>query len=262
MRVTFDSNIWFKLVDPARFGKDPATAQITQARDRIDRGELIPCMAETVFTLEPIERKLRAEFFGSYRPSFRMTVRDAQGNVLADEVTIGGPNHPGVHPVVEPLLESAVRAGFKLLRCPRPGLARPKLRDEWFWAESDDERAERQRVYFACVRAIEKRGAGIAHVKRIASPFMQPGDAWYEALVSVPQDQHKAVAEAIAEWADADALAAHIAYRNDYFCTRDVASKAGVGSILDADNRTWLASAYGVKIIAPEELDILPQAGA
>jgi len=170
-------------------------------------------------------------------------------------VTTGDPAHPGVHAVVEPLLESAVAAGFRLLRCPRPGLARPALRDEWFLPEAEDERIERQRVYFECVRAIEQRGAGIAHVKQIASPYMKAGDAWYEALASVPPDKYKAVAEAIAEWADADALAAHIAYRNDYFCTRDVASKAGVGSVLAADNRSWLASAYGVKIISPEDLN-------
>jgi hypothetical protein len=58
----------------------------------------------------------------------------------------------------------------------------------------------------------------------------------------------------IAEWADGDAIAAHIAYGNDYFCTRDAAKKAGPTSILSARNREWLLREYGARVIAPGDL--------
>jgi hypothetical protein len=37
----------------------------------------------------------------------------------------------------------------------------------------------------------------------------------------------------VSEWADGDAVAAHIAYGNDIFCTQDQGKSAGGPSILD-----------------------------
>jgi hypothetical protein len=56
------------------------------------------------------------------------------------------------------------------------------------------------------------------------------------------------------EWADGDSIAAHIAYGNDVFCTHDRSKSAGRKSILDADNREWLAERYNVEFATIEEL--------
>ncbi len=60
------------------------------------------------------------------------------------------------------------------------------------------------------------------------------------------------VARAVAEWADADSIAAHYAYRNDFFCTLDSAkaeTKRGDPAISDADNRAWLSENFGIRFV-------------
>jgi hypothetical protein len=62
-------------------------------------------------------------------------------------------------------------------------------------------------------------------------------------------------------------LAAHVAYSNDvflygrpffvrktFFCTEDQGKSASGGSILDADDRLWLAVTYNVKFATIGEL--------
>jgi hypothetical protein len=63
----------------------------------------------------------------------------------------------------------------------------------------------------------------------------------------------KQLSAACAEWADAETVSAHIAYRNDVLCTNDRGRNAGV-SILDAINRAWLASTYGVRFMTVSDL--------
>jgi hypothetical protein len=66
--------------------------------------------------------------------------------------------------------------------------------------------------------------------------------------------EENAVNRAIAEWADADSVAAHVGYGIDLFCTEDVGKSAGAPSVLDQANRTWLQATYGVKFVTISEL--------
>jgi hypothetical protein len=55
---------------------------------------------------------------------------------------------------------------------------------------------------------------------------------------------------AVAEWSDADSIGAHYAYNNNLFCTLDVAAgegRLGDLAILDAVNREWLSSNFGIR---------------
>jgi hypothetical protein len=62
------------------------------------------------------------------------------------------------------------------------------------------------------------------------------------------------IEKAFAESADGDFVAAHIAFGNDYLCTDDRGISAAAASIFDANNRSWLKSQYGVKIVSAQEL--------
>ncbi|PPJ63968.1 hypothetical protein [Cuspidothrix issatschenkoi] len=61
--------------------------------------------------------------------------------------------------------------------------------------------------------------------------------------------------KAFAEWADGDAIAFHIAYSNEYFCTRDQGKNVGQGSVMSKKNRKWLEEDYSIKFISPEDLE-------
>ena len=71
-------------------------------------------------------------------------------------------------------------------------------------------------------------------------------------MLSTAKDIHETreVGRAVAEWSDADSIGAHYAYNNHLFCTLDVAAgegRRGDPAILDADNREWLSSNFGIK---------------
>jgi len=58
---------------------------------------------------------------------------------------------------------------------------------------------------------------------------------------------------ACAEWADAETVAAHIAYQNDVLCPNDRGRNAGA-SILDEINQAWPSSTYGVQCLTVGDL--------
>ena len=82
-----------------------------------------------------------------------------------------------------------------------------------------------------------------------------PSDrVWYEAFIRVPESEKHFVHKAVAEWADGDSIAAHIAHQIHYFCTRDHGVGAGTSSILSPTNRNALSERFGVIFVIPEEL--------
>src|SRR5271165_5471417 len=93
---------------------------------------------------------------------------------------------------------------------------------------------------------------GSARAEKLAARFPRPAmGPWFNAL-GAAKDIHekREVARAVAECADADSIAAHYAYVNDFFCTLDAAkaeTKRGEPAVFDADNRAWLTENFGVQ---------------
>ena len=66
--------------------------------------------------------------------------------------------------------------------------------------------------------------------------------------------ERRKVWAAINEWADGDAIAAHVGHGNDLFCTHDYGKSSGPQSALHPTHRTWLKEAFGVEFVTPLEL--------
>lgn len=81
---------------------------------------------------------------------------------------------------------------------------------------------------------------------------------WFRALGAARHIHEKReVARAIAEWADADSVAAHYAYGNDIFCTLDggkAETRRGEPAVLDANNRVRLTKEFGIQFSTLGEL--------
>jgi hypothetical protein len=92
-----------------------------------------------------------------------------------------------------------------------------------------------------------KLGLGKLTAEEIANPTL-----WFAGLSRV--DGTKKVKQAIAEWADGDAVAAHYGYGMDLFCTRDYGKNNGGPSVLDENNRAWLQNEYGIKFASLVEI--------
>lgn len=255
--VTFDTNVWQLVSCPGDFSQDPSITAIQKINDAIKAGNVSGCLSELVFTLEAIKKADRREFFSRYKMKTNTSITEMPDGTIKLSLAVGPDTsaHPGNNEWLSKYLRDALQFGFKLIHCPRVGgVKNPDLDDSYFLVQSDDMAHTRNELYAKIGREIEARGAGIHHVKEIAKKYINPPQRWQDGLRTAPASEDKVIAKAVAEWADGDSVAAHIAYGINYFCTRDVASGAGAQSVFSAGNRAWLQSTYNVKFVTPDEL--------
>jgi hypothetical protein len=250
MKITFDSNVWRKISSPEQFPNDTSYKDFKNIRKAIDEKRIIPFLCETVFTLEAIERKNRQDFFSSYKP-VRNISQELEGDQIKLSISIE-PNksaHPGNNSYLESHLQDAVAIGFQIIKLPRvAGVVNPDI-EQYFYKYED--LGAYQSKAFEIARKIESKGAGFYHVKELGEKY---NDDWVTGIRQAPKSEEGNIATAVAEWADGDSVACHIAVGGDYFCTRDTAKKAGGKSIFSQKNLEWLKMDYDFHVISPEEL--------
>ena len=240
MRISFDSNAWEKIFDPA----DQAW---TSVRTALAEKRVEGFISEAGFRIEAIRKNERAAYFKepAMDVSFPLSVVLRDGKPYIHLMSIG-PNddrHPGLPDIQSRKLKSALDAGIRLMRAaawlglPSPaGICDPALFAQA--ADGDSERIQRQ---IDTLARIDARGVGKA--------AFDAAGGWNGMA---PEDEKK-FRKACAEWADGEFVAAHIAYRNDILCTNDQARAAG-RSVLDPTNRAWLSAEFGVRFATLEEL--------
>lgn len=260
LRVTFDSNVWRKVASPERFQKDPSRQVYELLHCAVKEQRIIGLLPETIFNLETIQTKQRQQFFGNYRPSIESQVVSATDEGIHMRVKIG-PDlnaHPGNSAYHNIHLADALSIGFRLLSAPRVALPRsPDIKREYFFEEDSDKVGARLDRYHAAGREIEALGCGMAHIRALGQRYARTGEIFLDGLRSVPESEKHLISKAIAEWADGDAIAAHIGYEADFFCTHDQGISAGSDSILSAKFRQIIAAKYGVRFVLPDELATL-----
>jgi hypothetical protein len=253
MLVTFDSNVWRAAANPSRFPNNPEYAGLVKIKGALDSGAIVGVLCETVFTLEGIARAHRKNFLAAYRPEVNIREEELPDGMVKLGFSLGpeGSAHPGNNSYLSSHLADALAVGFKLMRCPRmAGVQNGDLKDEWF-CPSSNEYANR---FGEVGRRLEAAGAGIALIKTIGNKYAAPNEPWFAGLARAPASEDMPIAKAVAEWADADSVAAHVANGNAFFCTNDAAVAAGAASTFSAANRLWLEADYGVKFLSPTQL--------
>lgn len=263
LKVTFDSNTYRRAVNPSRFPRDAKARELRKINAALKDGRIVGYLSETLATLEGVQNAQRGAYFASVAPKITRALKtSADGkSKLGFVVEADDSLHPGLHPVVARWIAEADSLGLQFLRAPRIGSPRPTelLYQTNFAKEgADSERQKRLDRFMEVARAIETRGVGIARLKVIAAQIKaRTGSSgpWYSALNDERDEQERREIErAVAEWADGDAIAAHIAYGIDVFCSEDRAQNASSPSIFDASNRAWLQLTYGIRIVSLEEL--------
>jgi hypothetical protein len=249
LRVTFDTNTFDKVVRPTVYAGDPHYSECTAIHEALKRGDVLGFISETIIVLEGIGKDDRASVFGTTN----VQSRTEQVSDDTFEITLT-PQQPARKPVHAKQTERFVEAfnlGFRLLGAPRIGV--PRVEGDFYVSEADEALTERLDRFVTLARAMEARGLGHPRVLAIARCWAAraPNEPWYRVLGKA-QDIHETrkVARAVAEWSDADSVAAHYGYGNDLFCTVDVAAgegRRGDAAILDVENRRWLSSNYSIK---------------
>jgi hypothetical protein len=238
MRVSFDSNAWEKIFDPA-------DRDWTNIRFALATNQIAGFISEASFRIEAIRKNERASYFAApaMRVQFSVVERDGRPHI---QMTMGPDDarHPGLPEIQSAKLKRALDAGVRLMRTASWfGLPRPvEIGDPAHFVRTADE-DNREQCQTNALARIEARGVGRA--------AFEAAGGWQDAG-GLLQDE-KRFRKACAEWADGEFVAAHIAYRNDILCTNDQAHAAG-RSILDPVNRAWLTAEFGVRFATLDEL--------
>ena len=243
MNVTFDSNVWEKVIDEDDH-------HFVKIKHKIRTGEIRPYICEIALSLEAIEKKLRAEFFKSYEPSIKFEYLPTEDGTVRMRMCIEPNNelHPGLHPKLRDKLLEARDLGFRVLRMTRFGTVRPKdIPDDMYVCI--DEFWKYAEPLASCSEYIAALGCGQAAYNQLKERF----NLFDSDRTGIPSEFEKRFQEAVAEWVDGDALSAHYASGNELFCTDDKARNAGTGSIFHSQNRARVEKKFGIKIISSHD---------
>ena len=256
--ATFDSNVWRQVVSPDKYPQDRAAGDCKRLHEFSVAGSLKGMLSETMFDLEAIPKKKRADYFGSYEPKTVHTDVAMTAHTYHGRVAIGPDlaSHPGNSDYHNQHLADAIAIGFRLLTCPRIGMPKsPDTLRTMFLAQTNDDLKPVFDRLGEALEFVSSLGAGIEHARALGNRYRKPSDrVWYEAFPNVPDTERHLVPKVVAEWADGDSIATHIAHQIEYFCTRDQGVSAGNKSILAPENRKALKERFGVVFVTPEEL--------
>lgn len=265
MKVTFDSNAWQPAVRPDKFPANPCIADFQKINAALKRGAIEGFISETCGTLEAIGKAARAQHFAGQKAKTTVTTTPQPGGVIKISLTVGPDHsqHPGLHPIMADWIRDALAFEMRLLSAPRTGMPRPREfldasggPDPTKYAQWPDPGAYIGR-YHAVSREIADRGVGFAIIQGIGSAIERrtgkSGQPWFSYFAMANPAEEAAIRKAVAEWADGDSLASHVASGAHFFCTEDQGKSAGL-SVLNADNRLWAETTHGVKFVTLAEL--------
>ena len=243
MNITFDSNVWERLIDEEEH-------HLVKIKNKIRDGKIQAYICEIALSLEAIQRKLRYEFSEDYEPSITVEHLPPENGEFRMRFCIA-PNtdlHPGLHPKQLVKLLKARDIGFRVLRMINSGgTVRTKDIPDDMYVQHDD-----MEEYWRYAELLENCSDFIIGLGCGRAAYDQFNLVGLDSQ-TVPNEQKQKFSEAIAEWVDSEALSAHYAARNDFFCTDDKAGNAGTGSIFHNQNRTQLIKKFGIKIISSRE---------
>lgn len=228
-----------------------------KVRDAIEAGQVRGFYCETLVTLEGVRRKERPQVLSRTRPVSRSS--STGKNTI--NITIGIEHYrPPLHPTHAKMIETIEAMGMRALRAP-PRMCGVRAKDgqvKFFEPHASVlELAECMDKVSSLATEIGRRGIGYAVPVSLGLKLLTPEEIakptlWFEGLRRATG--HKSVQRAIAEWADADSIAAHYGYGIDLFCTRDYGGNAKGRSVLDDANRAWLQKDYGIEFVSLAEL--------
>jgi hypothetical protein len=108
--------------------------------------------------------------------------------------------------------------------------------------------------------AFERQGCGVAWVTALGEISLRDHPELTQRGIRSPLlafaygNDQDAIPDAVAEWADGDALAAHYGHQHDVFCSLDRGRCAGSRSFLHNSRREWLRHQFGLQIRCPTEV--------
>lgn len=277
LRVTFDTNTLDLACRPEKFHKDPRQPRLTRVREALENNEIRGFYPVSMLTIEGVKRTDRAKVIAGTRirmepeeqtivahaelpAEVRAFVGDGNLEVITQRLVVEEPDRQPLPDAFADRVRAAHRLGLLALKAvPRLGaftITDPSGSHYLANGEGTELSAWIDRAHEVS-RAIESRGLGYAQVKALGQALKvgDPSEIWYQALAKTTDiHQQRAVERAFGEWADGDAIASHIAYGLDVFCSNDIGKSNAANSVLSPAARGWLTQEYGIRFMNFDEL--------
>jgi hypothetical protein len=260
LRVTFDTNTIERIIAPERFAEEAGFTAYQEIRASLEDGRIRGFFSEALVGLDAYRKEEKVEFLGNAR--FRSEALTTGPASIGISVGAQWGAKPELSQQFLHRLEGMKALGMKGLIGPRRlGDLHPYPGDLVVYEplQNCDEVVSHADKTAAIDRALSQRGLGRAKVVNLGLQFSQrdgkSGEWWPQGIARVRDNtERKKIREAICEWADGDAIAAHFGYGNDLFCTEDMARNSGVQSAFHPQNRGWLKTEFDIVFVSLTEL--------
>jgi hypothetical protein len=254
LKVTFDTNALTGAVTPDLCIPHTDHAACVAVHEALKSGHITGYFSEAVVTLDVLGKEDKVAVVGGAR------IESESSSKGPSTFTISiGTRWPktGINQISLDLVRTAQSLGMKALIGPRHlgnslsvhGFGETFYENLLFPA--DLERASKTNEVDA---ALAQRGLGRTRAVELGVEYSKrddsSGECWMQGLGRARNDtERRGAHRAINEWADGDAIAAHIGYGNDLFCTHDKGGRSRQRSSLHPSHRAWLRSGYGVEFV-------------
>ena len=239
--VTFDSNVWENIVDETKREGD-TNYEILYFK--ITEKNIIPFFFEGLATTETILKKERKDYYKNFKAEITISI-DNEIECITE-----GSKLPELTDYLKKNIPKALDMGFKFIKFSRIGQPSLDINKKYFAEEKSYSLEDRLNRSSICARYIENLGLGKANLENQLG-----GD---NGIIFQTRNDEKVnlkkYAKGIAEWVDGDALSAHYGYGIDYFCTNDIASRAGIYSVFSKNNLENIKNKFDIKVLSPIEL--------
>jgi hypothetical protein len=215
--------------------------------------------SEAVVALDALGRKDKVYVVGSAR--LESETRSTGPNAIT--ISIGSRwDRTPISPLFLERLQGALALGMRAMMGPRRILDSLAVRGLDSFYEPHASPAEliaRGEKANEVDAALARRGLGRARAVKLGLEYCRrdgiEGQWWPQGFGRARDAaERKKVGAAINEWADGDAVAAHVGHGNDFFCTCDFGKEAGLQSALHPTNRTWLKKTFEIGFVTLSEL--------
>lgn len=254
--VTFDLNNLGLACRPEKSPNHRLQPRLGVVRDALVAKRIKGFFPVTILTLDGIRRADRARVYSG--TTLRGRESNPEINVIKFDLVVEQPDRKPLAEAAAERIRQASAIGMRALKAvPRVGAFQIEDPDDIFYLHNGDSHVLKRWIdkCHEVAGAIESRGVGKAQLETLGQSMAAAGQTWYQGLENAKDvHQRNAVQRAFSEWADGDAIASHVAYGVDVFCSDDFGGSNGVKSVLDGDHRAWLTATFGVRFMTIEEL--------
>ena len=261
LKSTFDTNTLDRVVRPYRYDGEGDHAAYVVVHDALRAGQIKGYFSEAVVTLDGIGRPDKVDMVGAGRV---VSESRATGRYSV-ELTVGRKwPAKAINQQFKDGIEAALDLGLRPLVGPRPMgdcLAVPELARRGLYEPPGvgAELAARADRTHAVDTALRGRGLGRQRAIDLGREYSAragaTGEFYQQGLGRARDDsERKKVLKAVNEWADGEAIAAHVGYGHDLFSSHDFAGDSRGPSALHPDHRAWLTETFGVEFVTLAQL--------